>query len=166
MAGQVVRMLPPSYERDDMQQLARIETWRRYQVFDASRGVAFTTYAYRAVRGACLMAARRRSYRDATALPLDESTEPTTTGNQAEDEMQRNQMRKLLGEVLLEIADEREREVLYCHHWREMSVAEIAHAMGVSASLIRMIRQQGYASLRERLATRGIASFDLAAISE
>jgi RNA polymerase sigma factor (sigma-70 family) len=156
MASQVARRLPPSYDLDDLRQIARIETWRRLQSYDPSLGVSMTTYAYRAVRGACLMAARRRHYRDATALPLDAQTQPASH-DRTEQRMQQRQMRKLLGSIMHELEDEREREVLYMHHWRHMDVQAIAAHMGVSASLVRMIRQQAYESMRRRLAMRGIS---------
>src|ERR1700675_2133617 len=60
------RGLPPSFDVQDLLQIARIEHWRQVQSFDASRGVPYQGYACAAVRGAVLMACRRRHFREAT----------------------------------------------------------------------------------------------------
>lgn len=60
------RKLPPSFDVADLQQEARLELWRQVQRFDASLGVPFRGFAYFAVRGAVLMACRRKQYREAT----------------------------------------------------------------------------------------------------
>lgn len=74
IAGNVARKLPPSFDAPDLGQEALIELWKRAQSYDPvvharTHGSAtnqFQGYAYLAIRGACLMACRRRAYRDAT----------------------------------------------------------------------------------------------------
>jgi len=160
VARGVARTLPPSFDLDDLRQIARIETWRRVQAFEPARGVHFTTFAYRAVRGACLMFARRRNYVMATSLELDERSERGACDD-TEVRIHLDQVRDILGAVLDELLDERERRVLILHYVRRMDVVAIAEEMSCSASLIRMIRQQGHASMRKRLALRGITASDI-----
>jgi DNA-directed RNA polymerase specialized sigma24 family protein len=62
IARNVLRKLPPSFGAGDLVEEALIEMWRRCQLYDPGnlRGRPFQAYAYRAVRGACLMGVRRR----------------------------------------------------------------------------------------------------------
>lgn len=160
VARGVAKMLPPSFELDDLRQIARIETWRKLQVFDKTRGASFTTFAFKGVRGACLMFARRRNYTASTSLPLDERAD------RAEEDatdtcIQAAQVRRILGTVVDELLDERERKVIILHYIRGWDVASIAEEMSCSASLIRLIRQQAHESLRKRLAMRGVTAADI-----
>jgi RNA polymerase sigma factor (sigma-70 family) len=74
IARNVARKLPPSFDAGDLVQEAHIELWKRAQSYDpviharthGSAANQFQGYAYLAVRGACLMACRRRAYRDST----------------------------------------------------------------------------------------------------
>jgi RNA polymerase sigma factor (sigma-70 family) len=70
IARNVARKLPPSFDIADLEQEAFIALWHQAEKFDESKGVPFRGYAFMAVRGAVLMACRRRSYRDATADEL------------------------------------------------------------------------------------------------
>lgn len=160
VARGVARSLPPSFDLKDLMQIARLETWRRVQVFDPGRGVHFTTFAYRAVRGACLMFARRRNYAMATSLELDERSDRGACDD-TEARIHRDRLRVILGTILDELLDERERRVLILHYIRRMDVMAIAEEMSCSASLVRMIRQQGHESMRKRLELRGITASDI-----
>lgn len=68
IARNVARKLPPSFDAGDLIQEAHIELWKRAQSYDplVHKKVPFQGYAYLPIRGACLMACRRRAYRDAT----------------------------------------------------------------------------------------------------
>lgn len=156
----VARMLPPSFELDDLQQTARIETWRKLQVFEAERGVSFTTFAFKGVKGACLMFARRRNYTAATALPLDKQPEQGACDG-TEGRMQADRLRRILGTVVDELLDERERRVIIAHYIEGRDIAAIAGELSCSASLVRLIRQQAHESLRRRLSMRGITAADI-----
>lgn len=160
VAKSVAKMLPPSFELDDLRQIARIETWRKLQAFDTSRGVSFTTFAFKGVKGACLMFARRRNYTAATSLELDERAERGATDD-TEQRIQIERLRLILGTVVDELLDERERRVIIEHYIRGREVSAIAEEMSCSASLVRLIRQQAHESLRKRLAMRGITVADL-----
>jgi RNA polymerase sigma factor (sigma-70 family) len=77
------RGLPPSFALEDLEQEAMIAMWKQSQRYDPSREVPFQAFAYLAVKGAVLMACRRRRYKDATHdelkpkhYPVDESPDP------------------------------------------------------------------------------------------
>jgi hypothetical protein len=58
--------LPPSFDVADLEQAARIEHWKRSQLYAPSTHVPYQAYALRAVRGAVLMTCRRKEYRERT----------------------------------------------------------------------------------------------------
>src|SRR5579862_4320825 len=60
----VARCMPPSFDPDDLSQIAVIEHWRRVELYDRTTGVPYRAYAYQAIRGAVLMSCRRRHYRE------------------------------------------------------------------------------------------------------
>lgn len=73
------RGLPPSFALEDLEQEALIAMWQQSQRFDPERRVPFQAFAYPAVRGAVLMACRRRHYRDATHDELKAKHYPVDT---------------------------------------------------------------------------------------
>jgi RNA polymerase sigma factor (sigma-70 family) len=77
--GQSVgRHLPPSFDVDDLKQIALIQHWHCCKSYDPSprpgfvSGVPYRAYAHAAIRGAVLMASRRRNYREATHEELED----------------------------------------------------------------------------------------------
>lgn len=68
------RHLPPSFDVEDLQQVAAIEHWKRTGSYDETRNNSYQGYAYLAVRGAVLMACRRRHWVAATSeeLPMNQ----------------------------------------------------------------------------------------------
>lgn len=72
VALKVRRSLPPSFDVDDLKQEARIGLWRSVEAYDPSRGVPFRAFAMIRVRGAVLMASRRRAYKEATHEELND----------------------------------------------------------------------------------------------
>jgi RNA polymerase sigma factor (sigma-70 family) len=58
--------MPPSFDMDDLKQVALIEHWRRVQVYNPALNDNYRAYAYFPIRGAVLMSCRRRNYREAT----------------------------------------------------------------------------------------------------
>jgi len=73
VASNVWRNLPPSFDLDDLKQIARIEHWRRSQLYNPTgphAGIPYPGYAYTAVYGAVMMACRRRHWKEATAEEL------------------------------------------------------------------------------------------------
>ncbi|MGH9558689.1 MAG: sigma-70 family RNA polymerase sigma factor [Bryobacteraceae bacterium] len=84
IARKFARKLPPKFDVQDIEQEARIECWKRVQVFDPGRGATFQGYAYIYVLGACRMAVRRRHWAEAMMPGIDQSTEdPRARGEEA-----------------------------------------------------------------------------------
>lgn len=91
LARNVHRGLPPSFQIEDLIGEAHVELWKRAQSYDPAksdrdipvnpdgacqlRRCAFEGYAYQAVRGACLMACRRRHYIENTHESLSSTSE-------------------------------------------------------------------------------------------
>jgi DNA-directed RNA polymerase specialized sigma24 family protein len=76
--GQSVgRNLPPSFDVQDLIQIALIQHWRCVENYDATPGHGYTCgvpyrlYAYQAIKGAVLMSCRRKNYREATHEELN-----------------------------------------------------------------------------------------------
>jgi hypothetical protein len=76
--GQSVgRHLPPSFDVQDLKQVARIAHWHCCESYDATPGhgymcgVPYQAYAIRPIRGAVLMSVRRKNYREATHEELN-----------------------------------------------------------------------------------------------
>src|SRR3977135_1976276 len=81
IARKVWRHLPPSFDLDDLQQIARIAHWKQVGLYDPTRGVPYQPFAYHAVHGAVRMACRRRHYQENThgelsALHIDSHMRP------------------------------------------------------------------------------------------
>jgi DNA-directed RNA polymerase specialized sigma subunit len=80
VARNVHRKVPPSFDLADLEQVARIEMWKRVLLYEADNGrpgrdphgTPFRAYAHMYVRGAALMFARRRAWKDGTAEAISE----------------------------------------------------------------------------------------------
>lgn len=74
-AAEIARMLhrnlPPAFDVEDLEQVARMAVWHCTKHFDPTRGIPFPAYAIRRVRGSVLMAVRRRNWKEAHHIPLE-----------------------------------------------------------------------------------------------
>lgn len=70
IAENVHRKIPPSFDLQDLQQECRLEMWKQTGRYDPERNDNFQGFAYLAVRGAALMAVRRRHWAFATHKEL------------------------------------------------------------------------------------------------
>ena len=82
IAHKVHRGLPPSFDIDDLEQIARIQHWRCVEAYDPSRNDNYRAFAYFPIRGAVLMSCRRRNYREATHEELPEEKPNRRGGRQ------------------------------------------------------------------------------------
>jgi RNA polymerase sigma factor (sigma-70 family) len=94
------RGLPPSFALEDLEQEALIAMWKQSERYDPSRAVPFQAFAYRAVRGAILMACRRRPYREATHDELKLKDHPTDTRPNAEQALLDRREQKLRSQLV------------------------------------------------------------------
>lgn len=66
----VHRKLPPSFDVDDLIQEARIEHWKRCELYDPEKNSSYQGYAYQWIVNAVRMKTRRGAFREATHEPL------------------------------------------------------------------------------------------------
>jgi RNA polymerase sigma factor (sigma-70 family) len=78
LARSVHRKLPPSFDLDDLKQVARIAHWKRCQLYDPVANDHYRGYAYLWIRGAVLMSIRRRNWKEATNEGLEERPQAFT----------------------------------------------------------------------------------------
>jgi RNA polymerase sigma factor for flagellar operon FliA len=72
IAARLARRLPPSFDRDDLVQQGCLGLIDAADRFDGRPGVTFFAFARRRVAGSMLDYIRRRHWRDATAVSLEE----------------------------------------------------------------------------------------------
>lgn len=150
IAGALARRLPPCFDRQDLEQVARIEAWLATRDFDPSRGVEFRVFAYRRVRGAVLMSVRRRHWTDATAEEL--STEPILPSERQPDH-QVDQARRLERLRAAESSLPRRQQRVIEMHWHDgRPLAEVAARLGVTTGAVARINQEALSHIREALA--------------
>lgn len=97
----VASKLPPSFDPEDLEQVATIEMWRQSEKYQKNnaRGTPFRAFAYQAVKGAVLMSIRRRNWKDATAeeiFPTEVSKAPAPDELVAAKQEARKERRKHL----------------------------------------------------------------------
>lgn len=90
------RKIPPSFDVDDLIQIAWIEMDKQTHLYNPAKNNNFQGYAYRAVLGAVQMATRRRHFRNATAEPLDrpEVTKAVRSQSEAQQEADQETQRR------------------------------------------------------------------------
>lgn len=73
VVSRAARPLPPQFDRDDLLQAGRLAALQAAMSYDPRHcgGASWRTYAHYRIRGAVLMAARRRNWTEAWHLGLD-----------------------------------------------------------------------------------------------
>jgi RNA polymerase sigma factor (sigma-70 family) len=81
IARRVKKMLPPSFQLDDLIQVGRVALLHLATTYRPSQhaGAPFAAYARPRIRGAMLDSVRRRNYQDSTPEPIDHAPEPSHT---------------------------------------------------------------------------------------
>jgi RNA polymerase sigma factor (sigma-70 family) len=178
IARNVHRKLPPSFDLCDLEQVARIEMWRRVQMYDPATNDSFQGFAYLPVRGACLMSVRRRAFKEAThesltiprkgALPDNsnggmqdaERPVPDTRPNpeQIIQQRERNSQHRIRLLTLLHLIKTLPVEQAYVIrrvYLNDVDVETVARAWGVPRA--QVTRQLSYAITALRKAANGAA---------
>lgn len=126
----------------------RIGLWRAILRYDPSRGVAFSTFAWRRILGCIWRYAVTFSQKGAG---LDEEPYEACYAELAEAAWEQAQIIEALGEAL-EVLPERTRGIVeQVYGLREepaMPMAEIGRQMGLTRERIRQLRNEGLALLR------------------
>lgn len=140
----VNRMNLKSRNRDDAEQEANIALWRACNAFDPSKGVAFSTFATRAIENAILnfLRGEGRSKRR-----IDRLHEATTEGMLSEHAPEDT------SGVLkaLESLDSRTQEILRMRHLEGLTLEATAEKIGLGKSRVQVLEKQGLERLREIL---------------
>ena len=141
IARSVHRRLPPSFELDDLIQVAHIALWRASEKYDADKGVKFTDYAYRSVQGACWMLTRRRNYTDATCDELHDQpvASPEARVIQWEQYRQASEHIRSLPHM--------QRRVLRLHYEDGVPMSEVAERVGRGVTTVYSLRARGLRSV-------------------
>jgi RNA polymerase sigma factor (sigma-70 family) len=152
IACSVARRLPPSFELDDLIQIAYFEAWLAFQDYDQSRGVPFTSFAYRRVQGACLMSVRRRHWANGTHGELEQALFSILRDESAsvvEDLMCGEELAAV--ETAIKELPYRERRAINMHYRKGHTWGYVAEKMGVSETTVFAIRTKAIATLRVKL---------------
>lgn len=150
LARSIHRKLPASFDVQDLEQEAVISCWKCLQAFDLRRQVPFRLYAYNAVRGAVLMAVRRRHWREATHPELPEDVMGETPREMTVSEIHRQQL-GVRAWRLVDSLPQRERAVILLHYLRHYDMRTVALYLGLSLQRTFMLRRQALDALNERL---------------
>jgi RNA polymerase sigma factor (sigma-70 family) len=157
IARAVAKRLPPSFEVDDLEQVAGAELWKQTGLYNASRGVPFQGFALAAVRGACLMSVRRSEYKNATMLTcgdndrIDETVE-MEAGSWSDPHFCAEH-REAVSRVLRVMACMRtaHRRVLEMHYLDGLPLTECAKRMGRRE--VYSLKEEAMEEMRKRLKT-------------
>jgi RNA polymerase sigma factor (sigma-70 family) len=138
-----------STEYGDLLQAGQVGLWRAILGFDPARGLAFSTYAWRAIERAVWRAvcvAERQAH--APPLPWSQPPDPQAA---ALDAWQADAVRALLGDALSHLPA-RTRHVIRAAYGLDgqpaCSLAAIGRAYGVSREALRQWRNDGLVLLR------------------
>jgi RNA polymerase sigma factor (sigma-70 family) len=145
LARNVHRRVPPSFDLDDLTQVARIACWRAAMEYQPKRGVEFKKFAYRAVRGAVIMSVRRRAWKEAThaEMPADVSQQELTR----EESLNRERVLSSL-ERAVESLEEPDRGVIRLHFLAGWEMTAVARYLNLGLTSAYQIRSRGLAELR------------------
>jgi len=150
IAVSVYRRLPPSFDRDDLIQVALIELWKRARMWREDSGVPFQGYAHVYVRSAVLMSVRRREYTERTHCEL--KVDPAG-GKRPEVQVEAVESVARLHEALGKLGRV-ERYVVERHDMEGVSLARLSELMGRSVATLGGIRCRALERLHQELRGR------------
>lgn len=139
-------MLGGRAEADDVIQESLFRAWR---ALDRCRDrTQFKAWLFRIVRNQCLTALGRR--RGRSEASLDDVADALESGEATAEALERAQERRRVRAALMRL-EAREREVLVLKYVEELPVNEIADALGISLSAVKMRLMRARAALKEVL---------------
>lgn len=155
-----VRMTGNPEDGADMAQEAFLRAWKNLSAFQGES--SFSTWLYRLASNLCIDFLRREK-RQKTAMPslsLDDEPEDGQ-GTQIpdcrfspEDELERKELRRSVGEALLKLSDEH-RQVLVLREVEGLSYAEIARALELEEGTVKSRIARARLNLRNILISEG-----------
>ncbi len=167
----------PMYELEDLAQMGFRGLVQAAERFDPARGVKFSSFAYRRIRGAIIDEIRKRDWVPRQVRIRCEETPiigslswPAPTpdgmdGNEVGDliegpsaPLDEGLERQDLHMALRRLLDEQELTVIVGSYFRGLRLAVVADEMGLTESRVCQIRQKALAKLRLGLPRLGIAA--------
>lgn len=158
VAKRFVRRLPPFVDRDELTEAAMVGLWQACERFDAIRGLAFTTYAHRAMHTAMIdwlrltYDGRRRHGRQ--ALPFSQLPHAFLAQSTSHRlaHMPRDHLEDAdLCEVALRAVSPRQRRIVRLYYWGHLTMGRIAEVVGCHENNVSRILKAAHAQMRERL---------------
>ncbi len=139
LAARMARKLARSVDVEDLVQAGAIAVGRAAETFDAGRGVAFVTFAWRRINGAMIEEVERNAAESCGVLMDDLEALADTAGD---------------AEWWANITNELSRTealIIRLRYWEAMSFPEIGRAAGFCGSTCRKTHDLVIARLRSRL---------------
>jgi RNA polymerase sigma-70 factor (ECF subfamily) len=138
------RMLSDQPLAQDVVQEAMVRAWTHADRFDPRRA-QFTTWLYRIVVNMCIDH-RRRVHPE----HMQEGFDPVDPAAEADDMIEAAQRQRLLAQALNDLSA-RERAAMTLVYEEDLSGAEAARVLGVTAKAVERLLARARARLRERL---------------
>lgn len=139
-----LRLVPDPPLAEDVVQEAMVRAWAEAGRFDARRG-RFTTWLYRIVVNLCIDQRRR-----ARPGPLPDDFDQADQAAGADERMEADERHAALAAALRELPA-RQRAALALVYDEELSGAEAARVLGLSAKAVERLLARARAALRARL---------------
>lgn len=130
---------------EDAVQESLVRLWTKAAEWDAGKGASVRTWLYRIACNLCIDMLRRKKWR-AVELLDDVAAAPGS----AEADVQAQETGRIVARAVRELP-ERQRMALVLCHYQEMSNAEVAVIMGVSAKGVESLLVRARRSLRRKL---------------
>ena len=175
IAAEMLKRFPRHVERREVEAAAELGLVQAANAYNSSRGIAFTTFAYYRIRGAVFDLLRQYEeikrvtarivtgyFLSLEALPQ----EPTANDDESPiDRMVREEQQKRIRSALATLP-EKNRRVLECYYFEDLTLDEIGKRLGLSKSWVSRMHAKGLEMLRPLLEQTMAESLDAAALTK
>jgi RNA polymerase sigma factor for flagellar operon FliA len=152
IARNLIVRLPPSFELDDLVAAGNIGLIEAAQRFEVERGVPYSAYACRRIRGAMRDSIRRKEWLSATCAPLDEHPSYLPDYDRL---IERTETAKVVIKCLDDLPD-REKQLIESHYYKERYVRDAGREIGVGTDRATQLHKQALDRLEISLRRRGV----------
>lgn len=152
--------LPGGIDRDDLEMHGKIGLVYAARTYDAAKGFAFSTYAYKCIQNQIIGALDRAKTNEieCTSLQILISDDGDTTledqcpdlGEDAEETVLRNDTRRSLLEAIRQL-DLPYSAIVEKFYFNEMSLVEVAQELRMSQHRVQLLHSKALKMLRRRL---------------
>jgi RNA polymerase sporulation-specific sigma factor len=168
LVGRTLRLfprLPAVYDREDLYNIGLTGLWRAAQTYDPSRGVAFSTYAYRCIEYAIAGALKRESDRHLDCISLNVligADEDSSLEEMVADPgvdlaaIALNRCERDLLERAMELLPAQQANVLRSIYFEGESVPNVAERMGISQQAVQNLHTRALKAMKMCLRRLGM----------